>query len=342
MWRNVNGLRIVAEFAADHGMTRRALLTGTGLRAAQLDDPATTISFEQECAAIRNLLHQVGDGPGLGLQVGRRYRFTTLAPVGFALVSSPDLRSAFDIMLRYANLNVSLVGVELAAPGPDLHIGFVDDALPPEVRRFAVERALAVALSLARELVGRPLVPRAVGLGFPPPPDAAPYRELLGTTPAFGASRHVLVLNRADAEASFSHGNPLALKMAEAQCRQYLDEWRARSGVAAQVRDRLAMQARDMPSTDELAAALCMSARTLRRRLHDEGTGYLALCDEVREALAEQLLAMPRLPVEQIAERLGYAETASFIHAFKRWKGMTPRTFRTSGRPGGKPRDRGL
>ena len=45
---------------------------------------------------------------------------------------------------------------------------------------------------------------------------------------------------------------------------------------------------------------------------------YLALSDEVRDAVAEQLLAMPRLPMEQIAERLGYSESASFVHAFKR------------------------
>ena len=47
---------------------------------------------------------------------------------------------------------------------------------------------------------------------------------------------------------------------------------------------------------------------------------------EVREALAEELLATG-MAVEQVAHRLGYAETASFTHAFTRWKRTSPRSW---------------
>ena len=49
--------------------------------------------------------------------------------------------------------------------------------------------------------------------------------------------------------------------------------------------------------------------------------------DEVRQALAEELLATGGLTLEEIAERLGYGEVSNFIHAFKRWKGVAPRRF---------------
>ncbi|WP_147502726.1 helix-turn-helix domain-containing protein, partial [Acinetobacter baumannii] len=48
----------------------------------------------------------------------------------------------------------------------------------------------------------------------------------------------------------------------------------------------------------------------------------------VRQVLAEQYLALPKASVEQIAEWLGYAEPASFIHAYKRWHGKTPHAMR--------------
>jgi AraC-like DNA-binding protein len=35
--------------------------------------------------------------------------------------------------------------------------------------------------------------------------------------------------------------------------------------------------------------------------------------------------------LEEIAERLGYGEMSNFMHAFKRWKGVTPGQFRRSG-----------
>jgi AraC-like DNA-binding protein len=35
-----------------------------------------------------------------------------------------------------------------------------------------------------------------------------------------------------------------------------------------------------------------------------------------------------RMTVDEVAERLGYSEASSFAHAFKRWKGISPRTYR--------------
>ena len=35
-----------------------------------------------------------------------------------------------------------------------------------------------------------------------------------------------------------------------------------------------------------------------------------------------------QMTVDEVAERLGYAETSSFAHAFKRWKGISPGAYR--------------
>jgi AraC-like DNA-binding protein len=40
------------------------------------------------------------------------------------------------------------------------------------------------------------------------------------------------------------------------------------------------------------------------------------------------LLSQVGLTVEQVARRLGYAETAAFNHAFSRWFGVAPNEFR--------------
>jgi AraC-like DNA-binding protein len=72
-----------------------------------------------------------------------------------------------------------------------------------------------------------------------------------------------------------------------------------------------------------------MSSRTLRERLAAERTSYRELLDEIRERLAEEMLT-EGLTVAQAAERLGYQEVSSFSHAFRRWKGMGPRAYRTT------------
>jgi AraC-like DNA-binding protein len=76
-----------------------------------------------------------------------------------------------------------------------------------------------------------------------------------------------------------------------------------------------------------VAAKLGMTTRTLRNQLTREATSYRQLVEQMREQLAEELLATARLSVEEIATRLGYRESSSFIAAFKRWKGMPPRGY---------------
>ncbi|MFX9593223.1 AraC family transcriptional regulator ligand-binding domain-containing protein, partial [Acinetobacter baumannii] len=73
-------------------------LTGTGIAIAQLDDPAAEIEAVQELRVIRNLLaalQPAGLGATeLGLAAGQRYHLTTMGVWGFAMASSPTLRSA--------------------------------------------------------------------------------------------------------------------------------------------------------------------------------------------------------------------------------------------------------
>ena len=71
-----------------------------------------------------------------------------------------------------------------------------------------------------------------------------------------------------------------------------------------------------------------VSARTLMRRLQDEGTSYQQLLDTVREELACWLLLRTTLPVEAIAGQLGYEDPSNFARTFRRWTGQTPSSFR--------------
>jgi AraC-like DNA-binding protein len=73
-----------------------------------------------------------------------------------------------------------------------------------------------------------------------------------------------------------------------------------------------------------IAKALAVSARTLSRRLADEGTTYEEVVDQLRRTLALQYLRDRGMSVSQIARLLGYEGATSFNHAFKRWTGRSP------------------
>ena len=82
------------------------------------------------------------------------------------------------------------------------------------------------------------------------------------------------------------------------------------------------------PNAEAVAQSLGLSERTLRRQLSDEGHNFRDLLAQARYAKAQHLLKHTTLSTEAIAQQLGYAESAAFIHAFQRWAGMTPSAFR--------------
>jgi AraC-like DNA-binding protein len=326
--RGIASMQLQAQLGMDHGLSLEQCLEGSGVGAAELGNAAAVVGAHQELALVRNLVRRLGQVEGLGLDAGIRYHFTAYGILGFAIVSSRDLRSALDVALRYLNLTYAynlITGEEVEG---ELRLVFDDSGIPEDVRRFLLERDMAAAFTLQREMFSQSLLPRALRLRGAPPAYAGRYARLFGIEPQFGAARNEVALDARLVDAPLPQANEVSRRLAEEQCRQLLAARKARSGLAERVRDRILSRPGRIPPMQDVAGALLLTPRTLRRRLLEEGTSYTALTEEVRETLAEELLTAANLSVEQIAERLGYSEAASFIHAFKRWKGLPPHQYR--------------
>lgn len=81
------------------------------------------------------------------------------------------------------------------------------------------------------------------------------------------------------------------------------------------------------PPLSEVTDALRLSQRTMHRKLKREATSYQKIKDEIRRDTALNLLTKKRLPVQKVAEILGFSEARSFTRAFKRWTGLSPREY---------------
>lgn len=79
---------------------------------------------------------------------------------------------------------------------------------------------------------------------------------------------------------------------------------------------------------DLVAAQLGMTCRTLQRKLSQHRLSYQLLLDEARRSMAEALLRQTHLSIQDIALRLGFAESRSFQRSFKSWTQSTPGEFR--------------
>lgn len=319
--RGVAGTSVLVRFGTGRGVPEAALLAGSGLTADRLTDPACEVEARQELAVVRNLAAAL---PDAGVAAGREYHATTFGILGFAFLSSPTVRDAITVALRYYDLSFAFSMPDVRLADGQVRLALDDRLLPDDVARFLVERDLAAIHTVVDELVpgGVPLT--GVEFRFAEPEVTDQYESTFGMRPTFGARDNAAMFDAAHLDEPLPLANAHTVAMCEAQCRELVTRRRARTGTAHDVREHLTRLGGPGSAMPDVARELNLSTRTLRRRLEDEGTSFRALLDEVREALAEELLRNGAVPVEDVAFRLGYAEASSFIHAFKRWKGVTP------------------
>lgn len=325
--RGAASVALLCQLAAERGVEPARCLRGTGIDPAALADPDAEVTAGQELRLVENLVAAADDAEGLGLEAGSRYRLTTYGIWGFALLSSKTARDAHAIAKQFLDLNYALTRISDREAGGNLEIFFDDWDVAEPVRRFVLERDTSATLAMVRDNLEAPITPRGVELRLPEPAHPERFEAAYGVAPAFGAPRTVLALDATLLDRPLPRAAPLTAKMCEQQCRELMERRQTRRGFSGRVRDELLREPRQMPGQDEVAAALHVSVRTLRRALAEEGTTFRALVDQTREVLAEEMLSTGAFTVEQVADRVGYSEASSFVHAFTRWKGVAPRRW---------------
>ena len=298
------------------------------------DRGVDVVDARQELAVVRNLVRELGDSAQTAIELGRRYHVTTFGIFGFACISSPTLRDAMAFSLRYLDLSFTFSIPHVSLDADKISMNLHDERVPEDVAAFLVLRDLAAIYTVMRDLLPE-VAFRSLAFRRAEPSTVESYVDLFGVVPAFGAEANVATLDLAFLDEPLPQANEHTVAICEEQCRELVTRKRARSGISHDVRERLVRVGGVEAGMDAVAHELAMSPRTLRRRLSESGTSYRVLVDEVRQALAEEMLATGALSVEDVAIRLGYAEASSFIYAFKRWKGITPAAFARRASPRG-------
>ncbi|MEB6665669.1 AraC family transcriptional regulator [Acinetobacter vivianii] len=328
--RSIHSVRLMADFAAELGVSHQQILKGTGLEQQQLLDPNTLVTGQQELQLIRNLVEKFGQRPLLGLEIGTRYHFTTFGSLGLALISSANIREALNFALAYFPLSFAfsqfVVSEQTETQSVQIEI-VIDEGIPKTLWPFIIERDVAALITVQRDLMQDHLCQKVV-FSFPLRGEMQPYTALFGVTPEFGGSKNLIVLNAEKIDQKLSMANELVLHAAEEQCRQTLDKRQSQKKYTHQVQQVLMNSKGQIPSMEDVADRLHLNSRTLRRYLSQEQVTFLQIREEVRKILADYYLSLTQTSIEQISEWLGYAEPASFIHAYKRWYGTTPHATR--------------
>jgi AraC-like DNA-binding protein len=316
-----------------HGLPADRLLAGSGLTLEDLSDPERSIDAGQELAVARNLVAQLDDPPGLGFEVAARFSLSSFGLLGFALTSSPTLREAARVGLRYLDLGHAFLDVGMRETGDHVQIVFDDTEVPADVRSFMVERDIGVILAVVvSNFIGPAVLARLhearLELTLDPARGAALLADLPEGLVRFGGRRNMLTFPADFLDQATQLPNSETARLCEAQCEELLQRRFERHGMAARIRGRMLRTPAEIPNAQTAAAELNIDRRTLHRRLTSEGTTYRALREEVRKTLALEMLTVLGLTVDETAHRLGYSDSSALTHAVTRWTGHPPGQYK--------------
>ncbi|MFW0149893.1 AraC family transcriptional regulator ligand-binding domain-containing protein [Mycobacterium sp. smrl_JER01] len=321
--RNAVSSRLLVEVGQERGADPEQVLFGTGLSVDSLRDKSTMVTGSQELQIARQLKALLGDVTGVGLEAGRRVTIGDLGIWAFAIMSSATIGEAIRIAVRFNQLAPAFVAAELGDETGMLVVTLHDDHLPVDVRELLAERDLA-AVAQVDAMVGMDLEDVTVLTKFGGPIADELAQMYAPATVVRGSARHQLRIPGAVVERCLPTADESVGRLCQAECERLLDSYRHRSNLSAVVRTLLARKPAAMPSHRQLAQELHLSERSLRRRLHEEGTSYRALREEVTTTIATELMGTVGLSVGEVAHRLGYSDASSFTHAFTRWNGTAP------------------
>ncbi len=327
-------LRLFAEALDDLGVDREAILRGSGIDPACLRDPDARIPPDQFERVWRMASEASGD-PCIGLHAGERVRPRAVNLFGYLMLSSVTLREGLERVARFQRVLTGFPWLRLDDAGDPLRMRVGMENRDPEVRAIHAEYVAPLTLQMMSWVSESDVVPIEAHFAHAARADPSEYERVLRCPVKFQAPASELMLSADVLARESRHGNP---RIAEAheQLGAQLLALRQDPSSAGRVRRLLAEHLEGRPpGLAEVGRQLGMSARSLQRRLAEEGTSFRQVLDALRREIAREHLDARDTTIAEIAYLAGFSEVSAFTRAARRWFGATPAQLRRAEPTGG-------
>ncbi len=292
--------------------------------------PLQLISVLEQCVAMSPDRY-------FPLVLGDTFAFESLPEFETLLTTSPTLRDALKVADLARRVVLPWITIELIEEGDlaKVKVGF--DVPIPNIHAFGLplhmvsEGIMASIRKFGRNLQGTDDGFVGVELRNGPGKFSAQIEQFFERPITFNAPFDALVFERRILDLPLEGAFPALHEQAHFLAAQRLGKEAKRQGVAAEIED-LILREPDLLAVgiEDMADRLNLHARTLQRRLKDEGDTYLHVQARMRHRLACQWLRQGSISIDDISARLGFSDRRAFTAAFKRWEGTTPKAWRES------------
>jgi hypothetical protein len=258
-------LKVILQEARAANLAVEPLLAATDLTQEGLLTSDEPVSFAKTLQVLSNAERLLG--PGWHLLLATRLTVPSHGPLGFAVVTAPDVRSSVEILLRFIGTRAPFLWSAGSIEGDEFVFRFYETADMGDTRNTLIELAALSLQGLMERPLGRAITGAKLAFAYAAPPYSEMVREAFHADVVFSANQHSLRFPAAWLD------EPCALY--DEGMHRYLinrceEELLASAGtLPAEIAVRQALLARpgSVPGLAEIAASQHVSPRTLIRRL---------------------------------------------------------------------------
>ena len=318
--------RRFVEFMERRGVKRAALLNDTDITEDVLNDPDASICMQQITSVLQKADWLMNDERA-AFQFGQQLDLPSHGLLGFAVLGQDNPRQLISMIVQYLRVGLPLMDMELNSNGSTFHIRLLDTWGLGELSPCVTKMYMGSIHRISAEVCGH----FDIQFAFPTRRDASSWQSLASDCEfRFDApcNQITMALNGQPTQK-----NNTSLKFLLARNRKS-------SGETVGLADETLMQVREMImsqpgrscTTSNIARRLDISTRTLRQHLASAGTSFREVRSDIRENFASLYLNDTNVPLDSIAEKLGFSDQASFTKAYRAWTGQTPGDVRRQSR----------
>ena len=330
---NARFIANIIQFASQQGADRRVLLSLTGKEKLEdLNDLNERFEAGVYNSVLEKALELTGD-PYFGLHVGEYLSLSAAGLIVQIVQSSRTVKEALDFIVEFANLGCSALPYQLKESKDEWELFMTPNPLwveqSPESVRHTMDGAIVFTLREFHTLTRQKHFPNKIYFTYERPEKFMEYERLFKCPIFFNKPTTSIFLNKKHVAEPVVTSDFDLLQILVRHAENKLAQMEKESGFATIVRQSILNLVKpQFPTIEQVASNLNISARTLQRRLKEEGLTYQKVIDSLKHQLAIDYLNNINLPIKEIAYLLDYANGSSFNRAFKKWEGIGPAEWR--------------
>jgi AraC-like DNA-binding protein len=323
----IKAIRICVVTATQSGMSPPDAAKHIGIDPELLQDSTARVHHSIVARAWEELPKATGDSI-FGLRAAELAAAAHFDIVDYVAAQAPTMRGAIDCLLRHQRLLHEDLDVFFTTEGGEMRLLQRLRSVPRTPRHFA-EFIIGLWVLRGRVLSGKSIPPRRVYFQHAPPENIETHRRIFGAPLEFLHAHNGVTFPAEYLELPVRGGDPTLGSFLERHAADLMARLPQNDTASSRLKAFLFPRiSEELPSMEDAAKTLGMSARTLQRALQSEGTTYQDVFDDVRRDVALDHLRDPGRTVSEIAFLLGFVEVGAFTRAFKRWTGENPSAYR--------------